>query len=350
MEKDREKKLLYDPMFERYSAKEKQEERYSLAKKIIFVITLSFFVGVSMFLSFSSISGSGAEYEETDGGYKLVSYKSNEADNVLCAEFATDGQGTADTSAPVTEIGKYTLCCDEYVEFIYIGKFVEKIETNAFYYCKNLKAIFVNEENENFASVDGVLYRKENGRLTEIILCPMKNSYYRTAVSMGFEAPDTSEEAKDYIAELKNNNEEIEKKHQESEKTVSIPDGVVKIADMCFNSCFDIENIDIPSSVKEIGSMAFFRCEALKELNLPDGLEKIGSDAFTKCVALDYIFIPASVTEIGHHAFYECTGVSQINLGHKDKSGLTTGENWLPQKREIFMKNIPTVFGQERGE
>ena len=73
-------------------------------------------------------------------------------------------------------------------------------------------------------------------------------------------------------------------------------------------------------------------------------------EAFSKCFSLDYIFIPASVTEIGHHAFYDCSGLNQINLGHEDDSNLTTGEDWIPQKREILMKDIPTVFGQERSE
>ena len=350
MENKSEKKLLYDPMFERYSSGEMQKEKHSLGKKIIFIITLSFFVGVSMFLSFSSISGSSAEYEQTEGGFSLVSYKSHEDDTVLRAEFVLNEQGETDTSSPVTKIGQYTLCCDEYMEYIYIGKHVREIETNAFYYCKNLKAIFVDEENENYASVDGVLYKKENGQLTEIILCPMKNSYFTTAVSMGFASPQTYEDAKKYVATLENNKEKIEAKHQEREITFVIPEGVVKIADMCFNTCSNIESITIPSTVREIGSMAFFKCEAMKKVNLPDGLEKIGSDAFTKCTALDYVFIPSSVSEIGHHAFFECSALSQINLGHKDDSGLTQGENWIPQKREIFMKDIPTVFGQERGE
>ena len=143
---EKKKKLLYDPMFERYSKGEPHEEKHTLAKKIIFVITLSFFVGVSMLLSFSSISGSGAEYEQTDSGYALVAYKSNEADNILRADFVLNEQGEADTSLPVTKIGKYTLCCDEYIEYVYIGKFVSEIETNAFYYCKNLKAILLTKK------------------------------------------------------------------------------------------------------------------------------------------------------------------------------------------------------------
>ena len=176
------------------------------------------------------------------------------------------------------------------------------------------------------------------------------NSYFKTAVSMGFAAPATYEAAKKYITELRNNDERIKNQQQEDENIFIIPEGVVKIGDLCFNSCTDIEIIDFPSSIKEIGSMAFFKCESLKELKLPDGLEAIGSDAFTKCVSLDYIFIPSSVQAIGHHAFYDCSGVDQINLGHKDESSLSTGENWLPQKREIFMKDVPAVYGQERGE
>ena len=86
-------------MFERYALGEMQKETHTLGKKIIFIITLSVFVGISMFLSFSSISGSGAEYEPADNGYMLVSYKSNADNNVLCADFVTDEDSTADTAA-----------------------------------------------------------------------------------------------------------------------------------------------------------------------------------------------------------------------------------------------------------
>lgn len=350
MENKNDKKLLYDPMFERYASGEMQNTKHSPVKKIIFIITLSFFVGISMILSFSSISGSGAEYEQTEDGYLLVSYKSNEENNILRADFAVDKNGKAETSAPVTRIRRYTLCCDEYIEFIYIGRFVKEIETNAFYYCKNLKVIFVDEENENYASVDGVLYKKENGKLTEIVVCPMMNSYYITAVSMGYEAPVNYEDAETFIAELRNNSEAIKENHQKREKTFTIPEGIVKIEDLCFNTCSDIETITLPSTLREIGSMAFFRCEAIKKISLPEGLEIIGSDAFSKCTTLNYMFIPSSVSEIGHHAFYDCSGLNEINLGHNDDSELNFGENWLPQKREIFMKDIPAVYGQERSE
>ena len=350
MENRHKKKLLYDPMFERYEKGEIRLQKHSVGKKLVFIITLSFFVGISMLLSFSSISGSGAEYEQIDDGYLLSSYKSHENDTVLRADFVINEQGEEDLSSPVTKIRQYTLCCDEYIEYIYIGKHVKEIETNAFYYCKNLKAIFVDEENENYASVDGVLYKKENGALTEIILCPIQHCFFKAAVKAGYEVPESYGQVKEFIKLIKENEEQIKKLYEEIEKAVTIPEGVVKIGDLCFNSCNDIELIDIPSTVREIGSMAFFRCEALKEISLPDGLEKIGSDAFSKCFALSYIFIPSGVKEIGHHAFYDCSSLEQINLGHNSRDELTLGENWLPQKREILMKDVPAVFGQERSE
>lgn len=353
MEKQSDKTLLYDPMFERNSAEseiDKEPKSKTLVKKAVFIVVLTAFVGLSMLLSFSSISGEKVEYEEIESGYMLSSFTGSKNNIVLNADFIVDENGNSDLSKPITQIREFAICCDEYTQYIYIGKDVQKIEASSFYYCKALKAVFVDGENEKYASVDGVLYRKENGVITEIILYPIMNGYYRAAVALGFTAPETADGIQQYIEHINSNEAEIKKEYERIGKKFSIPETVEKIGDLCFNTCTQIEEITLPASLREIGSMAFFECEALKAIDIPDGVEKIGSDAFSKCKTVEYIFVPESVKEIGHHAFYDCSGVDEIYLGHSDASALTLGENWLPQKRNIILKDIQAVYRQERSE
>ncbi|QKX39421.1 leucine-rich repeat domain-containing protein [Metamycoplasma hominis] len=71
--------------------------------------------------------------------------------------------------------------------------------------------------------------------------------------------------------------------------------------------------VTIPSSVKEIGEGAFSGCENLKEVTLNEGLEKIGAEAFYK-TNIESITIPSSVKEIGERAFHGCTNLNEAIL------------------------------------
>ena len=62
---------------------------------------------------------------------------------------------------PVTEIADFAGCNLESVEVISIGKNVESIGVWAFENNQSLKEFIVDEENENYCSVDGVLFTKD---------------------------------------------------------------------------------------------------------------------------------------------------------------------------------------------
>lgn len=61
--------------------------------------------------------------------------------------------------------------------------------------CAALRAVIIDKENPCYESVEGVLYKKENVKLTEIVLYPTKNSEYRTALSLGAREPENAAEA-----------------------------------------------------------------------------------------------------------------------------------------------------------
>ncbi|MBQ4603192.1 MAG: leucine-rich repeat domain-containing protein, partial [Clostridia bacterium] len=203
-----------------------------------------------------------------------------------------------DTSKPVSAVGKFTINTDEYVEIIYIGKDVEYIDETSFFYCKELKSIEVDEANEYYTSVDGVLYTKD---MKKLMVYPIKKV----------------------------------------ETSYTIPEGVERIGACAFYKNETLTEVNIPSTLKEIGDMAFFKCEKISLVTLPDGLEKIGSDAFSYCQGMTPVmYIPDSVKEIGSFAFYSCSNLKEFYMGAQSEEQITFGDSWLPKNIKKVVVNV----------
>lgn len=353
---DENRNLLYDPMFEHKPDVRLENVPHAKQKKLIFIILIVFFVGLSLFLSFSSLGNDKYEYEETDSGMMFYSFSGQKDDTVLTIDYVTDENGVTDETKPVTSVRKFCLCCNEYVEYIFIGKDVEELENHCFYYCKNLKAVFVDPENENYVSVDGVLYSKD---MTQIILCPMEHTEYLANIALGAKAPESQADIEAFSAALLENlgtdenlsDDETEARNklvQENGGDFVIPDTVTEICDSAFSDCANLVTVAIPEGVKTIGQLAFFKCKSMSKCAIPDGVETLKSDAFSYCESLTYIFVPESVKTIGHHAFYGCMGVENIAMEADSLDGIETGESWLPKRDNRTLKTKDVVFSQER--
>lgn len=95
-------------------------------------------------------------------------------------------------------------------------------------------------------------------------------------------------------------------------ETVTVPQGVERIADNAFVGC-NIKKVILPKGIITIGDNAFKDCSSLMEINLPEGLSKIGTNAFEGS-GLEHIEIPQSTTEIGFYAFGGCSFLREIKL------------------------------------
>lgn len=343
--------LLYDPLFDK-KPDLKMKDKKSKIFKSLFVIIIAVFVGVSLYFSFNSISSDKYTYRENESGYTLYQFVGKEDDITLHVDCVRDESGAVDPAKPVTEVREFSMSCNEYVRFIFIGKDVSEIEPHSFYYTKNLMAIIVDPENQNYTSVDGVLYSKD---MTEIVLHPVRNHQYRVALQDGITAPADEATAKAFLDEFTEkygnettaDTEEYEKQFMKAAFYV-IPESVAKIEASCFSDCEALTYVEIPSSVKEIGSLAFFKCKNFETITIPDGVESIGSDGFSYCEKVTYIYVPESVKFIGHHAFFGNLGCDRIYLGAENEDSIETGENWLPKKSTTSLKNVEAVYGQER--
>ena len=146
-----------------------------------------------------------------------------------------------------------------------IPKGVKKIggEYIDLYYAYNLETIEVDDENEYFSSVDGVLYNKDK---TILLSCPPKKS------------------------------------------EVVIPYGVKTIGAYAFKGCEKISKIELPVSIVSIEAYAFANCTELTDINIPYGTQTIGEQAFERSTKITSIIIPSSVTSIGAAAFSDGLG------------------------------------------
>ena len=343
--------LLYDPLFDKKPDVEMKGKRNSVFKAL-FIIIIAAFVGFSLYFSFNSISSDKYTYRENETGYTLFQFVGKEDDIILHVDYVRNESGEVDTAKPVTEVREFSMSCNEYVRFIFIGKNVSEIQPHCFYYTKNLMAVIVDPDNQFYTSVDGVLYSKD---MKEIILHPMRNHQFRAALKDGVTAPVDESTAEAFLkAFTEKYGDEVTADAAEYEKQFAneafyrIPDSVTEIEDSCFSDCEVLRYVDIPSSVKKIGSLAFFKCKGFETVTIPDGVESIGSDGFSYCEKVTYIYVPESVKFIGHHAFYGNLGCEKIYLGAENEDSVETGENWLPKRSPTSLKDVEAVYGLER--
>ncbi len=369
----------------------------SLTKKIIFILSLVLFVGTSVWLSFNTIVRPTYEFEEqtdvgdTDSdGWVFIGFNGNQNTEVVNIDFVRDENGeNPDESKPIVAVDSFTFVSDEYVKYIYISDTVEYIDEQAFVYCKQLRGIYVDDNNPYYTDVDGILYSKDmktmllypicrctqivyddiekNGAVTNIGL-DVKETVTATgedidALYLNFKnqaSDDISRALFDemlergvmapyigtyYIIKEKTDTSITVEKAWSCDEVYSIPEGVERVAKNCFYKCDRLQKIDIPSSVKEIGDMAFFKCYGISLVTLPDGLVEIGSDAFSYCENMKYaMFIPASVEKIAHHAFYQCDKLERFFVEDASEETISLGGNWQPKSENAF-KAEPAIFG-----
>lgn len=168
----------------------------------------------------------------------------------------------------VNEIGKHAFYACSNILSVSIPSSVTEIGVRAFGSCTGLESINVDESNEVFASIDGVLYTKD---IKTLIQCP------------GGKAG-----------------------------VFSIPEGVTEIGEEAFRVCGDIVSVIIPEGVTSIGNWAFQDCKSLISVTIPDGVVEIGNGAFYGCGSLLSVAIPEGITEIGEYTFYYCSSLNSV--------------------------------------
>ena len=172
-----------------------------------------------------------------------------------------------------------------------IGANVSVIGEDAFAFCTGLAAINVAEENENYCSIDGLLYSKNKQTL---IHCPYMK-----------EGEVTVAEGVTYINNLA---------YRSKITKITLPDSISRIGDRAFASCKALKSINIPESVTSIGDGAFEGCAKLADIALPESVTSIGDGAFESCAKLKSVNLPDSLKYIGDEAFMGCISLTGVTI------------------------------------
>ena len=265
----------------------------------------------------------------------------------------------------VTTIGKFAFLGCEELQSIYIPNSVTTIGISAFSACSSLQSIDVSEDNQNYTSINGILYNKG---LKTIIKFPEKNNATEYKIP---NSVTTIEERAFYNCsslqsiDIPNSVTTIGNAAFRSCKalqSIAIPNSVTTIGKFAFIECWALQSIDvsednknytsidgilydkglkmiiqfpiknnateykIPNSVTTIGVGAFFCKPLLQSIDIPNSVTTIEAGAFGSCMALQSIDIPNSVTTIGNSAFYNCPSLQSIHIHITDVENANIGK------------------------
>ncbi len=109
--------------------------------------------------------------------------------------------------------------------------------------------------------------------------------------------------------------------------TVTLPEGIERIEKLAFENCTNLTTINLPSSITYIAPDAFKNCPKLKLTTIPSAWTEIPACAFEGNTGIEEIFIPNTVTKVGDAAFRNCTNLRKVTF--EAGSPLTTVGNEL---------------------
>lgn len=150
---------------------------------------------------------------------------------------------------------------------VYIGKNLSVVNNWSFVNCEKFN---VDIENENFSSLDGNLYNKD------------QTIMYRYAT-------------------------------KKTTSSFSVPDTVKEIFNYCFTSSLNLTEIKLPNTVETLGIGSFRYCTKLTSINIVDNITIIPDSCFYGCISLTEIDL-SNVTTIYSHAFQYCKSLNTITI------------------------------------
>lgn len=176
---------------------------------------------------------------------------------------------------------------------VYISPSVEGVGY-AFDGCTSLESIEVSPLNDNYSSIQGLLFDNEE---QSIIYCPaqLEITDFTTPSNVRMIATYSFSDSQ-WI------------------QSVTVGSSVENVEWSAFSNCVSLEEIVFESPTTRVGSNAFTNCTSLQSVSLPDGLEIISHYEFSGCSQLTSIEIPSSVNMIYDYAFMNCSSLKSFSI------------------------------------
>lgn len=258
-----------------------------IAMVLTTVVLLSGCDGISLSNSVGEV-----KYKVVENHAEVVSLPNGSNDKDITIEDEFEGK-------PVTIINNFAGNNLESAEVIHIGKNIEQIGKWSFSNNQKLTTYDVDDKNQSYCDVDGVLYTKD---MKLLVSYPCSNK-----------------------------------------ETFIMPDTVEDVYAHAFYKNENITSITLSKSLKTIEEMSFFQCSNLQKIEFPNMLETIGKDAFTRCTSLKEVTIPSSIKKIEEYAFYNCTELKSITV-NKKQADIELGEKWYPTNNGIKIDDLKVEY------
>ena len=216
----------------------------------------------------------------------------------------------------IEEIGSLAFADCEKIETIYIPYSVRTIGN--YFVDRHIKYIEVDERNDYFCDVEGVLYTKDMKTLVQYPSGKTETSYsiLESVEKINEDAFYWNEFLEEvFIPDSVNDIGRMAFCSCSKLKSINIPEKITEIKNRTFAMCYELTYINLPENLKKIGDGAFNYCNRITSINIPNKVEFIGAEAFKGCAELNSIIIPDSVTYLGNYVFQECTKMQSIEMG-----------------------------------
>lgn len=292
----------------------------------------------------NSITAIGTSAFENCSSLKSILLPSSVASVPARTFYGCASLKSAYLSSKITSIGDFAFYGTGLTS-INIPAVVSEIGVSAFSGCKDLSSLKVNSSNNDFISIDNVLFSADKSRLISyasgkadtayIIPAEVKTIDAQAFTSLSSLTEITIPENITTIGEnafITNNNPLAATVNMNSLASdislYPLGSAVVNMELDSLAKTFKVSGIlngeglksyNIPEkyyeyTCTEIGDSAFSSCTALSEVTIPDTVTRIGNEAFMTCTVLENIVIPIGVTEIGEVCFANDTNLTEIEI------------------------------------
>lgn len=224
---------------------------------------------------------------------------------------------------------------------------VQYFEPSVFSGCTSLMSINVNASNNNYKSIEGIVYTFNCSRL---VACPcgrIEATVMKQVTVIGSNAFYLCKKLSNLIFEKDCKLERIE--------------------EGTFFSCIELRRVDLPTSLMTVERNAFYGCTKLETITFPDhslcnldhesvfaGCESLkditfgrfcaltvfGQSTFSGCTKIEQITIPANCTTIGNNCFENCASLSNI-VFEKGSQMQRVGDNAFIGCKSLVNYTIP---------